>query len=187
MHTIHSWRVSKFHIYNSRMPCYVTWDTFFLLQASVPRWFGKHAAVGSLEISGSRKQWKYYRIISIGQTFDMISGSTSSLALPVSLPNWPSRSKDSILHGVLRPKRCFCGKYGAIWEFHWFFTPRSYIPWIDICNKVLRVSKRDHMQKLSPREVDVPIYPNRVHSFGFSSPRVRYLYVYAFQLFLNNK
>ena len=27
-HTRHTWRVSKFHIFTSRMHCYATWDTF---------------------------------------------------------------------------------------------------------------------------------------------------------------
>jgi hypothetical protein len=31
------------------------------------------------------------------------------------------------------------------------------------------------MPKLCPREVDVPTYPNRAHSLGVSSPRVRSL------------
>jgi hypothetical protein len=37
------------------------------------------------------------------------------------------------------------------------------------------VSNEDRMPKLHPREVDVPIYPNRAHSLGVSSPRVRSL------------
>ena len=43
------------------------------------------------------------------------------------------------------------------------------------------------MPNLHPREVDVPIYPNGAHSFGASSPRVRFLDVLDFPLFLNNK
>ena len=43
------------------------------------------------------------------------------------------------------------------------------------------------MPKLHPWEVDVPIYPNGAHSFGASSPRVRFLDAYSFPLFLNNK
>jgi hypothetical protein len=36
--------------------------------------------------------------------------------------------------------------------------------------------KRDRMQKLRPREVDAPTYPNGAHmTFGASSPRVRFL------------
>jgi hypothetical protein len=36
--------------------------------------------------------------------------------------------------------------------------------------------KRDRMQKLRPREVDVLTYPNGAHmTFGASSPRVRFL------------
>jgi len=36
------------------------------------------------------------------------------------------------------------------------------------------MSNRHRMPKLQPREVDVPIYPNRAHSFGASSPRVNF-------------
>ena len=63
----------------------------------------------------------------------------------------------------------------------------SCIPRIDLSNKVLCMSNKDRIPKLRPREVDVPIYPNGVHSFGASSPRVRFLDVYGFPLFLNNK
>ena len=55
------------------------------------------------------------------------------------------------------------------------FLTKKCIPRIDIYNEVLSASNRDHMPKLRPREVDVPIYPNRAHSFGASSPRVRFL------------
>jgi len=54
-HTRHTWRVSKFHIFTSRMHCYATWDTFVFLQASVTRWFGKHTTVASLGILRLRK------------------------------------------------------------------------------------------------------------------------------------
>ena len=97
-HTWCSWNETKFQIFTSRMHYYVTWETFLFLQASMPRWFGKRTIVGLPGISGSRKQWQYCRSISIGQTFDMTSGSTFDLALPVPLPNHPSRSKASILH-----------------------------------------------------------------------------------------
>ena len=46
---------------------------------------------------------------------------------------------------------------------------------IDIYNEVLSASNGGRMPKLRPREVDVPIYPSRAHSFGASSPRVRVL------------
>ena len=45
---------------------------------------------------------------------------------------------------------------------------------------VLIMSNRDHMPKLRPREVDIPIYPNRVHSFSDSYARVIYLNVEDF-------
>ena len=48
-------------------------------------------------------------------------------------------------------------------------------PQIDISNEVLYMSNIYCMPKLRPREVDVPIYLNRAHSFGASSPRVRFL------------
>ena len=43
------------------------------------------------------------------------------------------------------------------------------------------------MPKLRPREVETPIYPNRDHSFGASSPRVRFFDVYSSPLFVHNK
>ena len=49
------------------------------------------------------------------------------------------------------------------------------IPWIDIYNDVSCASNRDNMPKLRPREVETPIYPNEAHSFGTSSPSVRFL------------
>ena len=52
---------------------------------------------------------------------------------------------------------------------------KSCIPRIDISNKIWCVSNGDHMPKLRPRKVDVPIYPNKAHSFGALSPRVRLL------------
>ena len=45
----------------------------------------------------------------------------------------------------------------------------------------------DSMPKLRPREVETPIYPNGAHSFGASSPRVRFLDVQSSPLFLHNK
>ena len=50
---------------------------------------------------------------------------------------------------------------------------KSFIPRIDLSNKVLSALNRDRMPKLCPREVETPIYPNGAHSFGASSPRVR--------------
>jgi len=97
-HTSHSWRVGMFHIFTSRIPCYATWVTFVFLQASVPRWFGKHTTVGLLGISGSRKWWQYCKSISIGRIFGRMSGSRSDHVLPAPLPNRPSRSKASIPH-----------------------------------------------------------------------------------------
>ena len=86
-HTRHSWGVCKFQIFTSKMHYYVTWDTFVFLQVSMPRWYGKRTIVELLSILESRKQWQYCRSISIGQTFDRMSGSTSDPALLVPLPN----------------------------------------------------------------------------------------------------
>ena len=52
---------------------------------------------------------------------------------------------------------------------------KIFSPRIDISNEVWCASNGDHMPKICPREVDVPIYPNQAHSFGASSPRVRVL------------
>jgi hypothetical protein len=60
--------------------------------------------------------------------------------------------------------------------YNWIFGHfESCSPQIDLSNKVLCMSNEDRMPKLRPREVDVPIYPNGAHSFGASSPRVRFL------------
>jgi hypothetical protein len=40
-----------------------------------------------------RKLWSFFRNIFIGQNFDRTSSSISNLALPLSLPRQPSRSK----------------------------------------------------------------------------------------------
>ena len=63
----------------------------------------------------------------------------------------------------------------------------SCSPQIDIYNDASYMSNRDCMSKLRPREVETPIYPNGAHSFGASSPRVRFLDIYGSPLFLNNK
>ena len=54
-HTRHSLGVHKFQIFSSRMHFYVTWDTFVFLQASAPRWYGKHTTVKSRGIFGVEK------------------------------------------------------------------------------------------------------------------------------------
>ena len=52
---------------------------------------------------------------------------------------------------------------------------KSCIPQTDIYKKLLSMSNVDRMPKLRPWEVETPIYPNKAHSFGASSPRVRFL------------
>ena len=49
------------------------------------------------------------------------------------------------------------------------------------------MSNEDCMPNLRTREVDVPIYPNEAQNFGTSSPRVRFLDVYGFLIFLKRK
>ena len=63
----------------------------------------------------------------------------------------------------------------------------SCTPQIYISNELLSVSNKDRIPKLRPWEVETPIYPNGTHNFGASSPRVRFLDVSVFPLFLNNK
>ena len=48
-------------------------------------------------------------------------------------------------------------------------------PWTELSNDVSFASNGDSMPKLRPWEVETPIYPNRAHSFGASSPRGRFL------------
>ena len=63
----------------------------------------------------------------------------------------------------------------------------SCTPRIDLSNELLSASNGDRMPKLRPREVETPIYPNKTHNFGASSPWVRFLDILGFTLFLNNK
>jgi len=49
------------------------------------------------------------------------------------------------------------------------------------------IAKQRSYAKVTTLEVAVPIYPKGDHSFGASSPSVRFLDVYGFPLFLNNK
>ena len=51
----------------------------------------------------------------------------------------------------------------------------SCSPRIELSNDVSCASNGDSMPKLRPSEVETPIYPNGAHSFGASSPRVRFL------------
>ena len=67
------------------------------------------------------------------------------------------------------------------------FHTKSFIPHKDISNELLSASNGDQIPKLHPREVETPNYPNETHNFGASSPRVRFLDVSDFTLFLKNK
>ena len=64
---------------------------------------------------------------------------------------------------------------------------KSCSPQTDLSNKIFSALNRDWMPKLRPWEVETPIYPNGSHSFGASSPRVRFLDILDFSLFFNNK
>ena len=57
------------------------------------------------------------------------------------------------------------------------FVVKICSPHIYLSNDILCASNKDRMPKLRPQEVDVPIYPNEAHSFGASSPRVKFSYV----------
>ena len=52
---------------------------------------------------------------------------------------------------------------------------KSCSPRIELSNDVSCASNGDSMPKLRPWEVETPIYLNGAHSFGASSPRVRFL------------
>jgi hypothetical protein len=47
------------------------------------------------------------------------------------------------------------------------FVVRGCIPRIDLSNDVSYASNEDSMQKLRPREIDVPIYPDGAHILAF--------------------
>ena len=55
------------------------------------------------------------------------------------------------------------------------FSFQIYSSHIDLSNEVWYAPNKDRMPKLRPREVETPIYPNEAHSFGASSPKVRFL------------
>lgn len=85
------------------------------------------------------------------------------------------------------PKQRFFGEIGANMGLQSMFSTQK-LYFSDRClNEVFWVSNGNCMPKLWPREVDVPIYLNAAHSFGTSSPKIRFLDVYGFPLFLNNK
>ena len=69
----------------------------------------------------------------------------------------------------------------------YIFRTKICIPQINLSNELLSASNGDRMPKLRPRKVETPIYPNGAHNFGASSPRVKFLDVWSFPLFLNNK
>ena len=60
--------------------------------------------------------------------------------------------------------------------------PNSCNPRIELSNDVSCASNRDSMPKLRPWEVETTIYPNGAHSFGASSPRVRFLGCLGFSI-----
>ena len=70
----------------------------------------------------------------------------------------------------------FFGKIGSNMSI-WIDVAHKKIctPQIDLYNEVRYASNGDCMPKLHPREVEAPIYRNGAHSFGTSSPRVRFL------------
>jgi hypothetical protein len=69
----------------------------------------------------------------------------------------------------------FFGKKGRNMEVPLIFPPKLISSTIPFQWAIIHL-KRDRMQKLRPREVDVLTYPNMAHmTFGASSPRVRFL------------
>ena len=65
------------------------------------------------------------------------------------------------------------GKYDSILKL--IFSISSFSPRINISNNVSCVSNDDSMPKSHPQEIETPIYPKEAHTFGASSPRVRFL------------
>ena len=69
----------------------------------------------------------------------------------------------------------FLGNLGPTWTCNQCWPLENCMIQMDLSNKVLCASNKDHMPKLRPREVDVLIYPKGAHSFRASSPRVKFL------------
>jgi hypothetical protein len=97
-------------IFTFRMDCYAIWTTYVFLQVSMQSLFRRFTTVVWKDILAWRKLWSLYRNIFIGQKFDMTLASISDLALIVSLPSQPSRSKDYtplflLLRGLGNPSR----------------------------------------------------------------------------------
>ena len=82
------------------------------------------------------------------------------------------------------PKRRFLGiaPLVDIIPFRNDIRGESCSPQIELSNDVSCASNRDSMPKLLPWEVETPIYPNGAHSFGASSPRVRFLGCLGFSI-----
>ena len=72
--------------------------------------------------------------------------------------------------------------YESASKFDHQIRPDSCSPRIELSNDVLYASNGDSMPKLRPWEVETPIYPNGAHSFGASSPRVRFLGCLGFSI-----
>ena len=70
---------------------------------------------------------------------------------------------------------------------NYFYYIKNCIPRTVLSNQLMIASSGDRMPKLRPCKVETPIYQNEAHSFGALSPRVRFLDVSDFKLFLNNK
>ena len=80
----------------------------------------------------------------------------------------------------------FWSRFEALNDVFWASRPTNIIPFrndirgescsprTELSNDVSCQSNGDSMPKLRPWEVETPIYPNEAHSFGASSPRVRF-------------
>ena len=73
----------------------------------------------------------------------------------------------------------FRSRFEALNDVFWVSKHQIHLescsPRIELSNYVSCASNGDSMPKLRPWEVETPIYPNGAHSFGTSSPRVRFL------------
>ena len=93
----HYVQVHQLQTFIFRKDCYATWAISVFLQASVPRWFGRHIIVewqGTLVLRG---QWQFCKSIFIGPNSDKTSTNISNHALLAPSQNQLLKSKGCTL------------------------------------------------------------------------------------------
>jgi hypothetical protein len=98
-----------------RMACCAIWTIFVFHQASERRLFGNPTLVEWQDTLAWKIQWKCCNDISTGCNFDMMSTSISGPALPMLLPNQPSRNKACTLLFLILMGPCNPYQWTTCW------------------------------------------------------------------------